>query len=321
MENIRFGILGCGKIAKKFADAVRASKGVSLTAAASRSEERAKAFAAENGIPAWYGDYSSMLGSGRIDAVYIATVNSAHFDNIMLALEHGIPVLCEKPMVLSVSDFDRIAAKAREKETLVMEAMWSVFLPSMVKIKSLLEQKAIGVPQLGYINFCVNFPKDPHSRIYDPSVGGGLIFDIGVYNLHTAFFLFGHDFDRFAVCGQKGVTGVDVRSQIALAYPDGLLLNTVTADVETPSLLRLYGTAGSIQSAEHYNSAQSFTLLQNGKEPLHLDCPISCNGFEYEIQEFAGLLREGKTESRILPLRRSRRVCEVMEKAHQIICG
>ena len=112
---------------------------------------------------------------------------------MLLALELGIPVLCEKPLALTTADFDLAAAAAKKHGVLLMEAMWSCFLPSYQAIRTLLQDGRLGRVASAYLHFCVPFPKNPSSRIYSPALGGGLIYDIGVYNLHTALYLFGDD--------------------------------------------------------------------------------------------------------------------------------
>lgn len=318
-STFRFGVIGCGSIAGQFVQAVQFLPGMCVASAAARDKERARRFAVRHGIETYYGDYGEMLQSGNIDAVYIATVNTHHLAPMLLALELGIPVLCEKPLALTTADFDLAAAAAKKHGVLLMEAMWSCFLPSYQAIRTLLQDGRLGRVASAYLHFCVPFPKNPSSRIYSPALGGGLIYDIGVYNLHTALYLFGDDLQDLSICGQTGPTGVDVSSVISFSYRGGPTVCTTTSDVAGPHELIVCGEQGLIR-AEHYNGAQELCITLDGREE-RLCFPFDCNGFEYEIQEFVRCVQTGCTESDTVGLLRSRHVCELMETAVRTICG
>lgn len=318
MDTFKWGIIGCGYIAGNFIQAVSSIEGMSVYAVASRDINKAKKYAAEKGVPKFYGSYKELVKDCELDAVYIATVNSDHYDSIMLSLEYGKPVMCEKPMLLAPRQYEEISALARSKNLAVMEAMWTGFLPAVAEMKRLIEAGAIGDVRLAKLDFCVNFGNVP--RVLEPSLGGGFIYDIGVYNLHTAFRLFGDEYVDASVCGIKGPAGADIGSVVALSYENGLLVNTTTARVSSPNSLLIYGTAGSI-SAENFIHAEQFTVTGSDEKTETYNFPLECNGFEYEIKEFASLVRSGKTESSIISLSRSRKVCSLMDKVYRTVCG
>ncbi len=317
-SDFRFGIIGCGNIASHFVQAAHSLPGVRIVAAAARDITRSQAFAARHNIEYAYGDYAAMLRKCELDGVYIATVNTAHLEPMLLALNAGIPVLCEKPITLTIEDFDRAADAAQKNNTLLMEAMWSCFLPSYQAMRELLQCNTLGRVSTAYLHFCVPFPKDPNSRIYSPALGGGLIYDIGVYNLHTAFSLFGDDYKNLSVSGCLGPTGVDISSVISFTYPQGPTVCTTTADVCGPHELLICGEKGQLY-ADGYNGAQRLTLQPIERPEQILSYPFACNGFEYEIQEFVSLVEAGCRESAVLPLSRSRKICAIMESAVQQI--
>jgi predicted dehydrogenase len=313
MKDFKWGIIGCGVIAEKFAEAVNFSDGMSVAAAAARSLERAEIFAAKNNAARAYGSYAQMLETEELDAVYIATVNSEHYNGLKLCLERGLPALCEKPMLMTLNEFDEVAKLARDKNTPLMEAMWSDFIPSIVRAKSLLDSGELGKPILAELCFAADFKDDPNSRIFDPKLGGGLIYDIGVYNLHVALHLFGENYRDMAICGRKGPTGVDVASTVTFSYEGGPLVNTVTAHAAGPRDLNIYCEKGSI-NIEHFNDSQELTIFRQGAAPETVDCRYGCNGFEYEIAEFTDIVRRKTAESAVVSLGRSRRVCGIMER-------
>jgi len=322
VNKFKWGIIGCGYIAKKFAEACRSAEGMEITAVASRSVQKAELFAGAVGAKQYFGSYEEMLKNCSLDAVYIATVNSEHAANADLCLDNNLPVLCEKPFVMNLKDFDCLTAKAKQKNLAIMEAMWSNFLPANVEIKNLVNEGAIGKVSLAYIDFCTIFHnerKELKGRIFNPKLGGGLIFDIGVYNLHCAFSLFGTEYSDIAICGIKGETGVDINASIAFTYPNGVLVNTVTnCRSKGPFSLRICGDKGYILE-EGYNGAQEFSICLNDEEPKIIKKPFITNGFEYQIIEFAHIVNSGKLESEYMPWSTSRKVCEVMEKAYKLI--
>lgn len=316
MSIFKWGIIGPGFIANKFARAVCDLCDMEIDAVASNSLNRACEFAKEYNIPKSYGNYEEMLQDAQIDGVYISTVNSAHYDNIMLCLDHGIPVLCEKPMVMKLTEFDNIMKKALDKKVPLMEAMWTNLIPSMVEIKKIINNGEIGKVSLAFVDFCVKFDQNPNSRIYNKDLGGGLIFDIGVYNLHTVFNLFGEDYEDITICGRMGETLVDAASFISFSFSNGLIVNTTTSgETKGPYGLRIYGDKGFI-SSETYNDSKSFTITFDDSTIKEFSCPYEVNGFEYEIKEFVHLVNSSKIESEIISLSRSRKVCEIMEMAY-----
>ena len=309
----RWGILGCGNIARKFAQAVCSQPEMELVSVAARNRERAESFARDFGAQHAFAGYRALLESGTADAVYVATVNSDHADSLRLAIECGVPVLCEKPMLMHLSEFDEISALARRKHVPVMEAMWSVFLPTYAAVREILTSGVIGKPAFANLSFCVDFEKNPQSRLYNPALGGGLIYDVGVYDIHAALHLFGEGFSECRASGRIGETGVDTSSVIVLRYPDGVFVNLVTADVAGPNELEIYGEHGEIVVPQFWGSQE--VRVRVGQEETVRKLPFDCNGFEYEIREFAGVVRSGRTESERLPLSRTRAVLSVMDQA------
>ena len=178
---IQFGIMGAGNIARKFADAVRQVEGAQVAAVDSKSLERAQAFAQEQHIPAGYGGYQGMLQRPDIDAVYIATTNNFHYENILQCLEHGKHVLCEKSMVLHTRQAEEVFALAREKGLFLMECMWVRFLPKIQKVKEWVETGRIGKLKCAQGNLGFYAGKDLTTRAYNPALGGGSMYDLGVY--------------------------------------------------------------------------------------------------------------------------------------------
>ena len=182
MKNIRFGIIGAGNIAKKFAAAAQMTDGAELCAVASKSADRAKDFAKQWNIPQAYDSYEALLQSD-IDAVYIATTNNNHYQSILLAASYKKHILCEKPLCLHPADTIRAFDTAKANNVFLMEAVWSRFLPSTQKVLSLIKEGSIG--EIKFIKSAFSFSvaeKEDH-RLFSRELGGGALYDLGIYNI------------------------------------------------------------------------------------------------------------------------------------------
>lgn len=183
----RFAIMGAGNIAKKFYDAASSLENCCVAAVASKSMERAKAFADKYGIEKAYDSYEQMLIEEKPDCVYIATTCDSHYELSMLCLKYDTPVLCEKAMFLNSAEAREVFALAQEKKVFVMEAMWSRFLPAVNKAKEWLQAGRIGNPAYANIKIGFHAPEDPNNRYLSPKLGGGAAYDLTVYGyVHSA---------------------------------------------------------------------------------------------------------------------------------------
>lgn len=163
---MNFGLLGPGSIARKFADACSRTEGVKLLAVASGSRERAEAFAAEFKVEKVCGSYEELLSLPEIDAVYISVINSLHYETARKCLEAGKAVLCEKPFCVTVSQTEELIRLAEEKGLLLMEGMWTLFLPCVCAVRNWVKEGRIG--RLKYLDSSFSFyaPADPESRLF-----------------------------------------------------------------------------------------------------------------------------------------------------------
>ena len=174
MSVFRFGIMGAGNIANRFCDAVkRIGDDIQVTAVASKSEERARSFAERNLISHYYVGYENMLSSESLDAVYIATTNNFHYSDCLLAISHGIPVLCEKPLMMSAKEASEVFSAAKEKNVFVMEGMWSRFIPCIQKAHEWISSGRIGTVKIATNLGGINAPS--YHTNYVPALGGGAL--------------------------------------------------------------------------------------------------------------------------------------------------
>lgn len=314
MKTIRFGIIGAGNIANKFCDAAKLAEGAEVCAVASKSMERARAFAEKNGIPAAYDSYEEMLKTADIDAVYIATTHNFHMDNIRLCFEYGKHVLCEKAMVLTAADAREVFRLAKEKNLFCMEAMWSNFLPQVKKAKEWITSGAIGEIQAVSAVIGFNGGGNPESRLYNPDLAGGAMYDIGVYPAEIVSYLVGEPIeDCIGVWRPHPVTGVDERAAFIVRYPscDAAIQCLLTSNVREYMIFN--GTKGCIElpwsssgyTAKRYDSRRQ--LAETFEERF-------ANGFVYEIEETVRCISEGRITSDIMPPEATIQCAELYDK-------
>src|SRR6267142_1942177 len=184
MSTTSWGIIGPGKIAKKFATALSMVEGATLRAVASRDAGRAAGFAQEYGAAVGYASYEELVADGAVDAVYIATPHGFHAEHALLCLRHGKAVLCEKPMALSARQVSAMIAASEESGAFLMEAMWTRFIPLMGSLMELIGSGAIGEVKYIRADFGFLAPFNPEGRLYNMRLGGGSLLDIGIYPLY-----------------------------------------------------------------------------------------------------------------------------------------
>ena len=190
-KNIRWGIISTGWIAHKMATALKVVNGAELYAVGSRSIDTARKFAEEYSIPKAYGSYEELVNYPDVDVVYIGTPHNLHLPNTILALDHNKHVLCEKPLGVNRKEVDRMIAKAKEKNLFLMEAMWSRFLPNIIKTKDLVDSGAIGNVKFLTASFSIRSDNGPEHRHYNIDLCGGTILDTGIYNVFLSLLLLG----------------------------------------------------------------------------------------------------------------------------------
>ena len=190
-KTIKWGIIGCGKIAHKFASDLSLIEDAELFAVASRSKEKAKEFQLKHRAIKSYGSYNQLLNNEDIDIVYIATPHVSHAKWSIKAMNHGKHVLCEKPLAINKTETLQILETSKKTNRFFMEALWTRFNPSFVAIKKLVSEKVIG--NIKYIqadfSFKSNFPVS--SRVLNLDLGGGAILDIGIYPAFLTYALLG----------------------------------------------------------------------------------------------------------------------------------
>jgi len=298
---LRWGIIGPGKIARKFAEALTVVDDGILFAVASRDIRRAQAFSNEYKAEKSFGSYAGIVDDPDVDAVYVATPHPFHFENSLLCLEAGKPVLCEKPLTVNAAETDRLINAARANETFLMEALWSRYLPIHQTIRQWLDDERIGEVKLLTSTFGIVARRDPEGRMFNPDLAGGALLDLGVYNISISQWVLGNSPISFTAQGIIGETGVDELTAVILLYESGAVSQfTCNKISENTNDMFVYGTEGHIHIHPKFWDTTEATLVSGGHESTETR-PFRKNGFEYQIEEAIRCIRGGLLESPRMP--------------------
>lgn len=311
MKKIRWGIVGPGTIAARFAAAVKNTDCAELVAVASRERERGDAFAERFGIPNVFHGYASMAAFDGVDAVYIATPHPFHKPCAEIFLKAGKHVLCEKPMCVNAQEALQLKECARENGVFLMEAMWTRFLPAILAAKEIVERGEIGEVMGIEADFCYRTEPGDVPRLYLPSLAGGGLLDVGTYGLHFAAIFLGSEPETVMALGHTE-GGVDIHTSILLKYQSGAIASITSAiGLAKPETGYIYGTKGFICFPCFYGAQE--LLVHTDKGDTRIVKNWLGNGFEEEIIEVCRCIREGKAESDTLPLDESIAILKQMD--------
>jgi predicted dehydrogenase len=299
---IRWGILGTGKIAHKFAAGLAALPDARLVAVGSRAAASAAAFADVHAVPNRHAAYADLAADPEVDVVYIATPHSEHHALCLLGLRAGKAVLCEKPFAINAAQAQEVVALARTRGLFLMEAMWTRFLPVMARTRQLLAAGAIGEVRMLLAEFGFRATFDAGSRLFNPALGGGALLDVGVYPISLAHMIFGPP-TRISTMAHRGQTGVDEQAAIILGYEHGQLASlAATVQSATPQEAVICGTDGRIRLPGPWWRGSSLTLERAGQPAQTIACPFAGNGYAHEAAAVQACLRSGETECASMPL-------------------
>jgi predicted dehydrogenase len=301
-RTVRWGIIGPGRIASQVINDFPYVAGAEALAVASRSIERAQAFATDHGLARAYGSYAEIMSDQDVDAVYIATPHPQHYAIALAAIAAGKAALVEKTFTATVAGAEEIITAARQQRVFVMEAMWTRFQPAIVTARSLIDDGAIGGVRQVQADLGVDRPYDPADRLFDPAQGGGAMLDLGVYVVSFAQYFLGTP-DRIAVNGSLTPTGVDAEAGVLLGYDDGRVATLLMSlKHHTPGAARIHGTKGWIEVPPRFHHPHRIVLCRKGQEPEIISRPPLGTGYSHELIEVTECIRAGRTESVIMPL-------------------
>jgi predicted dehydrogenase len=296
MRVIRWGILGLGKIANKFASDLLLVDHTKLIAVASTNFERAKSFASRYGADKFYGSYNELFEDTAVDIIYIASLHPQHASLSIKSLLNGKAVLCEKPLAMNAIQVKEMITISKEKNIFLMEALWTRFNPAFCQVKKWIDKGSLG--SIRYINATFSFnglDKGEDSRLFNPIKGGGTLLDIGIYPIFLAYYLLGIP-NNIKASAHITPKGIDKQLAIILTYEHAhaLLYSSYTHDEEMRATIA--GEKGEIYMDDRWHESPNLNLVQS-----KVKTPKSFNflglGYSYEIMEASQCLREGAIES------------------------
>jgi len=300
MDTFSWGIIGPGNIATEFAHDLEQIKSARhrIGAVLSHSLEKAAAFAEKEDAPRYFEDIDSFLREAKIDAVYIATPHPLHHEATLRCLQHKLPVLCEKPLAMNSREVKEMVEAATKNQTFLMEGMWIRFLPSILKVLTLLESNAIGKVLSIKADMSYKAPFDPESRYFNPSLGGGSLLDLGIYPVFLAHLLLGKptSIKAFARLSDKQI---DEACAAVLSYGNhAYALIESSLITQTALTATIQGETGRIHIGTRWNEKPSGIILTSfdGIE-LQYPCEWEGHGLQYEAEEVYHCVRQGKLYS------------------------
>ena len=299
MSNFSWGILGPGGIARAFAKDLTLLEGHTIGAVGSRSLANAQSFADEFGGTA-YGSYEELVNDSTIDAIYVATPHPAHHDNVILALNAGKPVLCEKPFAVNAQEAQAMVDAASRNNVALMEAMWARFLPHYAKVREIVASGVLGPILSIHADHGQRLADQNIPRLVEPNLAGGALLDLGIYPISFAHMILGNPLSikSTAVMTDKGV---DAQTSMIFTYGNGAQsILTTTMIEQTPCRAVVAGLNGWLEiDRTFYNPANMRVVLNDGSITQY-PSQYSGHGLREQAEIFKHLVQSGKFESEIL---------------------
>lgn len=317
---IKWGIMGLGKIAHKFAQDLNLVHNATIAAVGSRSMIKATEFAtAYNAIKA-YDSYEQLAADPDIDIIYIATPHALHYENTLLCLNHGKSVLCEKPIALNKKQAEEMAALAASKDLFLMEGIWTRFIPATIKLLELIHLKTIGEIQYIKADFGFRVSAPPESRLLDKSLGGGALLDIGIYPLFLSMLLLGEPKSLKAEA-ILAPNGIDMFCSVIGSFDHNVKAIMESSFLtDTPTEAFIYGNKGYIKMHRKFHQTETLEVhLYKSNTTQKIQLPITGNGYVHEIEHVQEHLQQHKTESDLLPLETSLNLINNLDRIRSLI--
>ncbi len=299
MSNFSWGILGPGGIARAFAKDLTLLEGHTIGAVGSRSIDNAHSFAKDFGGTA-YASYEELVKDPTIDAIYVATPHPAHHDNVILALDAGKPVLCEKPFAVNAREAQAMVDAAAKNKVALMEAMWARFLPHYSKVREIVASGVLGPILSIHADHGQRLADQNIPRLVEPHLAGGALLDLGIYPISFAHMILGNplSINSSAVMTDKGV---DAQTSMIFTYENGAQSVLTTTMIEqTPCRAVVAGLHGWLEiDRTFYNPASMRVVLNDGTVTQYPNT-YTGHGLREQAESFKQLVESGKIQSEIL---------------------
>ncbi|MDX2375876.1 Gfo/Idh/MocA family oxidoreductase [Microbacterium sp. LRZ72] len=302
MTGLRWGILATGLIARLFTNDLRTA-GLNPVAVGSRSPESAQRFADEFGIPRAHGSYAALMDDPDVDIIYVATPHPGHAENAIAAIEAGKHVLVEKPFTLNAREAAAVRDAAARQGVLVMEAMWSRYLPHMVRVRELVTGGALGDVRALSADHTQRITDDPLHRLNALELGGGALLDLGIYPVSFAWDVLGEP-ETIIASARTGLTGADSEVATVFTHAGGALSTTLSsARAAGPNIATIIGTEARIDIDRVWYNATSFRLIApDGTVLEDFASRVEGRGMQYQALGAERLVAEGNLRGDILTI-------------------
>jgi predicted dehydrogenase len=316
-HGLRWGILGAGGIAKAQVKDMHLH-GFTVAAVAARDLAKAQAWAAELGVPTAYGSYEELAADPEIDAIYVATVHPAHAETARIALEGGKHVLVEKPFTMDAAQARELVELAASKNLVILEAMWTRWLPHMVRIREILAAGLLG--EVRAVTADHDQKIDHIPRLIRPELGGGALLDLGIYPVSFAWDVLGAP-DTVLSHATMTDTGVDRETSIILGYPSGAhAVLQIQMSGTGPNRAAIIGTEGRIEIESVWYSQTSFTRYDaKGEVVERFDERDPGRGMQFQTAELERIVASGKLAGDILPPSQTVAIMETLDEVRRQI--
>lgn len=295
-QQIKWGIVGPGKIAASFVHDLKLVDRAVISAVASRNKERAASFAVDFGAEHVFGSYEELFRSDTVDVVYIATPHVFHKNLAIAAMEHGKHVLCEKPIGVNTAEVEKMLEVAKVNNVFLMEALWSRFHPSIKDIKHKVDQGVLG--PLRYINADFAFygmDRDPRSRVLDPKLAGGSLLDIGIYPVFLSYLLLGMP-KSISAKAKILKSGLETQVAMIMEYEQGQAVLYSSLEHNSRMSAEIAGELGNMYLDARWHEANGYSMERQG-QTQRFELPKRGKGYTHEIEEVHQCLEKGKLQS------------------------
>ena len=313
MENLRVGIIGAGWIAEKAAITLKNLEGASCYAIASRSLEKAQAFAEKWQVSCAYGSYSELIADENVDLVYVATPHSHHYDVTKEALENGKPCLVEKAFMANHRQAADIVRISRERKVFLAEAIWTRYQPAVQIVRQLISNGQIGTPRL--ITATLGYSMGNKPRIMRPDLCGGALLDLGVYAINFVRMFCDSPIEKMESQCVKSDTGMDLTNAISFTFANGMLANVQSsACCVGDNIGVIAGTEGNI-IIDNINNPQRIRINKRDRVFVKdINVPKQITGYEYQFIACKQALEEGLIEAPQMPLEETLYIMKMMDE-------
>ena len=310
---VKWGILGTGKIAKRFMQAAFYVPDAQVVAVGSREQHTADQFGAQFGVPKRYGSYDALIGDPEVEIVYVATPHTLHAENTLAALQASKHVLCEKPFTVNAPQAEQVIQAARAAGKFVMDGMWTRCFPVVREVIRRIQAGELGEIRYLQADFGFRPAFNPASRLFAPELGGGALLDVGVYPVALAFLVLGAP-TQIVSHATLGATGVDELCSMLFLYDNGAqAVLSASLQVEMPKQANICGTLARIHMPAPWWKPSEAYLVRNDGTTEHLLYPYEGDGLQFEIRHVHDCLRQGLTESPWMPLYETLAIMRVLD--------